>query len=174
MRRPLWCCSKPLRRPHRALRPVCPREFVAMARAPVSTNGRPNVRTELEARVEARAGGERGDPVGKGVGRAEYLFVGLSTGKLVSKFRDMVVRSFCVSRFTVLPHPRSPGGKPQRLTARRVKIASAPVFPTASCVRPSVRVSRQSDVPNLGAKAARVAPSNEATQISPPAKEASM
>ena len=30
--------------------------------------------------------------------------------------------------------PRSPGGKPQRLTAR-VKIASAPVFPTASFCR---------------------------------------
>ena len=34
----------------------------------------------------------------------------------------------------ILPHPRSPGGKPQRLTAR-VKIASAPVFPTASFCR---------------------------------------
>ena len=35
---------------------------------------------------------------------------------------------------SILPHPRSPGGKPQRLTAR-VKIASAPVFPTASFCR---------------------------------------
>ena len=86
-----------------------------------------------------------------------------------------------------LPHPRSPGGKPQRLTAR-IKIASAPVFPTASFCRrgqfpicPSVlcvcharapscpwlrfESARgwerwESDVPNLGAKAAHVAPSN--------------
>ena len=63
----------------------------------------------------------------------------------------------------ILPHPRSPGGKPQRLTAR-VKIAS--------CV--CVRVSPQSDVPNLGANAVLVAPSNAATQISSPAEEASM
>ena len=59
--------------------------------------------------------------------------------------------------FGILPHPRSPGGKPQRLTAR-VKIASAPVFPTASfcrrgqfpiclSVRVSVRPWCQSDVP---------------------------
>ena len=86
----------------------------------------------------------------------------------------------------VLPHPRSPGGKPQRLTAR-VKIASArPYFPqprfagganfrfVCLSVRVCVRLSGQSDVPNLGAKAVLVAPSNAATQISPPAEEASM
>ena len=62
----------------------------------------------------------------------------------------------------------TPGGKPQRLTAR-VKIASAPVFPTVSfCCRGQFPIclcvsvsppcrpwSPQSDVPNLGAKAAR-------------------
>ena len=64
----------------------------------------------------------------------------------------------------VLPHPRSPGGKPQRLTAR-VKIASArPYFPSASfcrrgqfpiclsvspCVCPSVRPERR---PKFGSK----------------------
>ena len=47
----------------------------------------------------------------------------------------------------VLPHPRSPGGKPQRLTAR-VKIASAPVFPTrhraSFCQRPAGPISLMS------------------------------
>ena len=81
-----------------------------------------------------------------------------------------------------LPHPRSPGGKPQRSTAR-VKIASAPVFPTIPQPRfagganfrfvclsvcPSVRGARATSHPNLGAKAVLVAPSNAATQISPP------
>ena len=82
----------------------------------------------------------------------------------------------------ILPHPRSPGGKPQRLTAR-VKIASArPYFPQPRFagganfrfVCPSVCPWCQSDVPNLGAKAVLVAPSNAETQISPPAEEASM
>ena len=87
------------------------------------------------------------------------------------------------------PTPVHREGKPQRLTAR-VKIASAPVFPTASfydyvpraagrnfrfvCVSVYVCPWCQSDVPNLGAKSVLVAPSNAATQISPPAEEASM
>ena len=73
-------------------------------------------------------------------------------------------------RLSILPHPRSPGGKPQRLTAR-IKIARAPVFPTASFSRrgqfpicPSVRVVTERR-PKFGSKAARVAPSNAATQI---------
>ena len=80
----------------------------------------------------------------------------------------------------VLPHPRSLGGKPQRLTAR-VKIASArPYFPQprfaggANFRFVCPCLSGQSDVPNLGGKAVLVAPSNAATQISPPAEEASM
>ena len=41
----------------------------------------------------------------------------------------------------ILPHPRSPGGKPQRLTAR-VKIARAPVFPFShSLVLPAGPIS---------------------------------
>ena len=61
----------------------------------------------------------------------------------------------------ILPHPRSPGGKPQRLTAR-VKIASArPYFPqprfagganfrfVCVCVCPSVRPERR---PKFGSK----------------------
>ena len=82
------------------------------------------------------------------------------------------------AKLTNLRHPRS---KPQRLTAR-VKIASAPVFPHSLVLRRgqfpifclSVCLWCQSDVPNLGAKSVLVAPSNAATQISPPAEEASM
>ena len=86
----------------------------------------------------------------------------------------------------ILPHPRSPGGKPQRLTAR-VKIASArPYFPQPRfagganfrfvrvSVRLCVRVWCQSDVPNLGAKARALLLRTTASQISPPADEASM
>ena len=44
------------------------------------------------------------------------------------------------------------------------------VLPEDVSVDVCVRVSPQSDVPNLGAKAVLVAPSNAATQISPPAR----
>ena len=80
------------------------------------------------------------------------------------------------------PYPGgTPGGKPQRLTAR-AKIARArldrfwpgeSLFDLSVCVSvtpcvPSVCPSAgQSDVPNLGAKAVRVAPSNAATATFP-------
>ena len=110
-------------------------------------------------------------------------------------FRDLVVRSFCVSRFTVinkkaqncslplclvslltrkkrkqiLPHPRgTPGGKPQRLTAR-AKIARArpdrfwpgeALFDLSVC--PSVCLSVVPERrPKFGSKSARFAPSND-------------
>ena len=82
--------------------------------------------------------------------------------------------------YCILPHPRSPGGKPQRLTAR-VKIASArPYFPQPRfagganfrfvCV--SVRPARATFQIWEEKRCSLLL--NAATQISSPAKEASM